>query len=328
MFPDDNVWNMPIDTLPVDSHSAAYITTIGSTTGVHPDFGTVYQGAPNGIPYVIVPQNQPLVAITFGYWDESDPGPYPIPVNPPIEGGSGSSGDRHVLILRQGDCKLFEIFHAYPQPGGTWTGTSGALWDLTSNSLRPNTWTSGDAAGLPMLPGLVRYEEVQAGEIRHALRFTCELTRNQHVWPARHHASSSTDSARPPMGQRFRLKSDVNIAGYPAEVQVILRALKKYGIILADNGGNWFISGVPNSSWNDGHLASISGIKGSDFEAVDESSMIVNADSGAAVLCTGDINGSGPCGVCPPDVVPRGGDGVVGVNDLLAVITTWGTCRP
>lgn len=341
--PPSDVWNTPVDTLPVDGNSAAYIQTIGPTKGLHPDFGTTYQGAPNGIPYVIVPRSQPLVEVSFLYDDESDPGPYPIPPDAPIEGGPDSTGDRHILIVREGDCMLFELYRAFPQEDGTWTADSGAIFDLNSNALRPDTWTSADAAGLPMLPGLVRYEEVQAGEISHALRFTCNLTRKAHVWPARHHASTSTSPARPPMGQRFRLKASFDISPYPPEVQVILKALKKYGMILADNGSDWYISGVPNPDWDDDALAAIGDVKGINFEAVDESSLMVNADSGQAAPCMpGDVDANGavniddlfeviaswgPCSFCPADIWPEGGgDGIVEVDDLFTIVNTWGAC--
>jgi hypothetical protein len=346
IFPGNNVWNTPIDTLPVDSNSAAYITTIGPNTGLHPDFGTVYQGAPNGIPYVIVPANQAMVNVTFTYWEDSDPGPYPIPPNPPIEGGPNSTGDRHILILQQGTCKLFELYAAYPPQhvGDPWTAGSGAIFDLSSNALRTDTYTSADAAGLPMLPGLVRYEEVQTGVINHALRFTCVNTRKAHIWPARHDASTSTSLSRPPMGQRFRLKSTFVIAStLPQEAKVILTAMKKYGIILADNGSNWYISGVPNPLWNDSNLAAINTVHGSDFEAVDESSLRVQIDSAQASHCPshadvngdsnvniddllGVINGWGVCNHCGPDVAPAGGNNVVNIDDLLAVINGWGPC--
>ena len=281
IFPADNVWNTRIDTLPVHPRSNDYIATIGPTTGLHPDFGTVWLGAPIGIPYTTVPGTQTPVTITFGYDDESDPGPYPIPSDAPIEGGPSSTGDRHVLVVDRGNCVLYEMFDAWPQAGGSWSAGSGAVYTLTSNALRPNGWTSADAAGLPILPGLVRYDEVAAGAINHALRFTASRTQDAHVWPARHDASTSTDPARPPMGQRFRLKASFDISGYPPEVQVILQALKTYGMILADNGSNWYISGVPDSRWDDDTLVSqLQKVKGSDFEAVDESGLMVDPDSG------------------------------------------------
>lgn len=281
IFPADNVWNTPIDHLPVDSNSSAYISSIGATTGLHPDFGTIWEGAPIGIPYNIVPGTQPEVDITFDYYDESDPGPYPIPPDAEIEGGDESSGDRHILVLDNDNCILYETFYSWPQEDGSWWAGSGAVYDLQSNALRPSGWTSADAAGLPILPGLVRYDEVASGEITHALRFTVQYTRKAFIWPARHYASNLTSTNYPPMGQRFRLKAGFDIAGFSPEVQVILRALKKYGMILADNGSNWYISGVPDSRWNDDNLVSeLRLVKGSDFEAVDERSLVVDPDSG------------------------------------------------
>jgi hypothetical protein len=278
LLPADNIWNVPIDNLPVAARSDDFINTIGRSTSLHPDFGANWNGGPFGIPYLVVPATQPLLPINFtDYGDESDPGPYPIPLNAPIEGGS----DRHVLVVRQGECKLYELFDAAPNGGG-WDAASGAVYTLTLNGpLRPDGWTSADAAGLPILPGLVRYDEVAAGEIHHALRFTANLTQKLHVWPARHDASSSTNPVRPPMGQRFRLKASVNIASYPPQVQVIFRALKTYGLILADNGSNWYISGAPDARWDDDMLVTaFRSLKGSDFEAVDVSSLMVNPDSG------------------------------------------------
>lgn len=283
VFPADNIWNVPVDDLPVDPSSDVYVQTIGASAGVHPDFGTVFMGVPNGIPFVTVPGSQPLVDVTF-FWDnESDPGPYPIPPNAPIEGGPAAGGDRHVLVIDRGACVLYELFNAFPPSGGApWMAHSGAVFDLASNDLRPDTWTSGDAAGLPIFPGLARYEEVAAGEIRHALRFTAPETRSAHIWPARHDASSLTGSQYPPMGQRFRLRSDFDESGFPQQVQVILRALKKYGMILADNGSSWFISGAPSSMWDDDALHELHQVQGSDFEAVDVSSLIVDPDSAQA----------------------------------------------
>jgi len=290
VFADNNVWNLPVDTLPVDSNSADYIETIGATSGVHPDFGSgLWDGGPIGIPYVEVPGTQAAVPVVFEYADESDPGPYPIPVTAPIEGGSQSTGDRHVLVLDTGHCTLYELYRAYRQADDSWHAGSGAVFNLTSNALRPATWTSADAAGLPILPGLVRYSEVAAGSIDHALRFTAPATRNAFIWPARHDASELTALAYPPMGQRFRLKAGFNIAGFPPQVQVILRALKKYGMILADNGAAWFISGVPDARWNNTVLRRLSGVSGAAFEAVDESGLMVDVDSAQASLA-GSIN--------------------------------------
>jgi hypothetical protein len=280
MFPSDNLWNVPVDTLPVDANSNAYVTTIGATKLAHPDFGTVYAGAPNGIPFVVVSGAQPRVAVSFDYAGESDPGPYPIPPDAPIEGGPQSTGDRHVLVVDRDGAKLYELFAAYPNPDGSWHAGSGAVFDLTSNALRPATWTSADAAGLPILPGLVRYEEVFVGEIDHALRFTAPQTRNTYIWPARHKASSLTGLNYPPMGQRFRLKASVDISTFGPNVQRILRALKKYGMFLADNGSSWYISGAPDPRWDDNELHQLSQLHGSDFEAVDESSLMVDPNSG------------------------------------------------
>ncbi len=283
IFPADNIWNTPIDNLPVSPDSAAYINSIGGSRGLHPDFGAgLWDGGPIGIPYIVVDGSQPKVAVTFDYADESDPGPYPIPPNVPIEGGSNSTGDRHILIVDSTNGLLYELWSAYPQPDGTWRAGSGAIFNLKSNQLRPAGWTSSDAAGLPIFPGLVRYDEVQAGEIRHAIRFTVQTTQRAYVWPARHYASSNTSTSVPPMGQRFRLRTDFDVSGFPADVQVILNAMKKYGIIVADNGSNWYISGVPDERWDNDELATMGKVKGSDFEAVDVSGLMVNPDSGQA----------------------------------------------
>lgn len=283
VLPADNIWNVPVDAFPVDPDSDTYIATIGAATNVHPDFGTVWDGAPIGIPWVSVPGSQPVVPVTFTYSDESDPGPYPIPPDAPIEGGPESDGDRHVLVVDRDRCILYEMFYAFPQnDGASWTAGSGAVFDLGSNALRTAGWTSADAAGLPLLPGLVRYEEVMAGEIRHALRFTAPQTRKAYVWPARHFASSLTGPEYPPMGQRFRLRGDFDISGFSAPVQVILIALKKYGMMLADNGAPWYISGVPNPAWDDDMLRELRQLVGADFEAVDVSFLIVDPDSGQA----------------------------------------------
>ena len=302
IFPADNIWNTPVADLPLNPNSSAFINTIGPTLGLHPDFGSgTWNGGPIGIPYSVVEGSQPEVNITFDYVDESDPGPYPIPPNALIEGGSQSSGDRHVLVLDRGNCILYELFSAYPQPDGSWQAGSGAYFDLNSNALRPSGWTSADAAGLPILPGLVRYDEVAAGEIRHALRFTAPQTRSDYVWPARHEASSLTGAQIPPMGQRFRLKAGFDISRFSAPVRVILQAMKTYGLILADNGSAWYISGAPDSRWdNDMLVSELAQIKGSDFEAVDVSSLMVDPDSGLAIQNAGaggnSNNGSGSAG--------------------------------
>jgi len=281
LFPADNIWNTPVDTLPVGANSNLYINTIGADDNVHADFGSgLWDGGPIGIPFTTVPGNQPKVAVTFDYDDESDPGPYPIPPDAPIEGGDDSDGDRHVLVVDRENCILYELYDAHPQKNGSWTAGSGAIYDLNSHELREAGWTSADAAGLPILPGLVRYEEVAAGEIDHALRFTVPQTRMEYTWPARHYASSLTGTKYPPMGQRFRLKAGFDISGFSPEVQVILRALKKYGMILADNGSSWFVSGVPDERWDNDTLRELHDVKGSDFEAVDVSSLMIDPDSG------------------------------------------------
>ena len=267
-FPDDNPWNTPIDKLPVDANSATYINSIGRDKALHPDFGTVWQGAPNGIPYVVVGGQQPKVPLRFQYADESDAGSYPIPPDAPIEGGPNGTGDRHILELDRDNEKLYEVFSAYREGEG-WRAGSGAIFDLKSNALRPAGWTSADAAGLPIFPGLVRYDEVvELKEIRHALRFTVKKTRRAYVHPARHWASKSKDASLPPMGMRVRLKADYDISKFPPEAQVILRCLKTYGMLLADNGGDWYISGAPHPRWNDEAIATLKRIKGKDLEVV------------------------------------------------------------
>ncbi|MBS1726580.1 MAG: hypothetical protein JST51_07650 [Armatimonadetes bacterium] len=268
IFPVDDPWNTRIDTEPVDPNSANLIASIGLTGSLHPDFGANWNGGPFGIPYVIVEGTQKKVNVAFDYADESDPGPYPIPSDAPIEGGANSSGDRHVLVIDKDNWTLYELYAAYPQRDGTWTAGSGAIFDMTNGTTRPAGWTSADAAGLPILPGLVRFDEVSKGAINHALRFTVAQTRHAYVAPARHYASSSTDPDRPPMGMRVRLKASFDISGYPASAQVILTALKKYGMFVADNGSNWYVSGAPDARWNDDELNTLKQVKGSDFEVV------------------------------------------------------------
>jgi hypothetical protein len=285
IFPADNIWNTPVDTLPVDANSAAYINTMGSDRTLHPDFGAgLWEGGPIGIPYRTVTSSQAKVTVTFDYADESDAGPYPIPTDAPIEGGPAGDGDRHVLLLDQNDCMLYELFYAFPQNDGSWTAGAGAIFDLDTHTLRPDSWTSADAAGLPILPGLVRYDEVASGEIRHAIRFTASQTRRAYVWPARHHASNLTATNYPPMGQRFRLRADFALDGFSPTIQVILRAMQKYGIILADNGSDWYISGVPDERWDNDLLRELRQLTGSNFEAVDVTSLMVHPDSGQVRL--------------------------------------------
>jgi hypothetical protein len=269
-FPADNPWNTPVDQDPVDASSDTLIARIGLTRGLHPDFGANYNGGPFGIPYVVVGGTTPGVGVTFDYADESDPGPYPIPADAPIEGGAAAGGDRHVLVIDRDHWKLYELFAAYPVAGSaTWTAGSGAIFDLGSDALRPSGWTSADAAGLPIFPGLVRYDEVvEQGAILHALRFTVSHTRHGYVYPARHYASSDTSPLVPPMGMRVRLKASYDISGYPASARVILQALKTYGMIVADNGSDWFISGAPDARWNDTELNTLKQVQGGNFEVV------------------------------------------------------------
>ncbi len=268
VFPADNPWNADISRYPVHPESAAYIRSIGSNGELHPSFGTVWEGTPNGIPYQVVGGSQPLVSITYtAYGDESDPGPFPIPDDAPVEGGDRSDGDRHVIVVDRDRHMLYELYRAFKVPRG-WEAESGARWSLDSNELRPKYWTSADAAGLPVFPGLVRYLEASAGEIRHALRFTVSRTQRGFIHPARHFASTSSDPALPPMGLRLRLKAGVDISGFSPRNQAILRALKKYGMIVADNGGDWFLCGAPDERWDDDDLHQLHRIRGRDFEAV------------------------------------------------------------
>lgn len=274
-FPADNPWNTGISGAPVDPASEALIASCG-IRNLHPDFGTVWNGAPIGIPYIVVDGSEPRAPVTFGYNDESDPGPYPLPADAPIEGGSGTNGDRHVLVVDRDNWMLYELFAAVPENGGTgWHAGSGAIFDLRSNAFRPAGWTSADAAGLPIFPGLVRYDEaVEQGEIRHALRFTCPSTRRAYVPPARHWASSSTNPALPPMGMRVRLKADFDTARFPSEVRVILEALKRYGMFLADNGTGWYLSGAPDSRWDDDRLGALKTVSSTAFEVVRMEGMV------------------------------------------------------
>jgi hypothetical protein len=258
-----------------------YVASIGATAGLKADFGSgLWNGGPIGIPFVTVGAGQPPVGITFDYADESDPGPYPIPANSPIEGGPAADGDRHVLVVDTSACRLYETFATYPNNDGTWHAGSGAVFDLRSNALRPNGWTSADAAGLPILPGLVRYDEVAAGVINHAIRITVPRTQKAYVWPARHYASSRTDANLPPMGLWLRLRADFDISGFAPPAQVILTALKKFGAIVADNGSAWYMSGAPDERWNNDVLHTLGAVPGSAFEAVDTSSLMADPNSG------------------------------------------------
>ena len=273
VLPANNPWNQRVDRLPAAKNSAALIASIGLNRPVHPDFGTVYAGAPNGIPFVIVGGATKRVQVRFDYADESDRGPYPIPPSAPIEGGPSSSGDRHVIVVDSATCTDYELFAAYPhRHGAYWTAGSGAIFNLRSNHLRPAGWTSADAAGLPILPGLARYDEVARGSIDHALRFTAPCTAPRYVYPARHEASTCS-GFYPPMGLRVRLRANVDISRLPSQARVVAQALKTYGMILADNGSPWYISGAPNPRWNDDALHRLDRLTGRDFEVVDTSSL-------------------------------------------------------
>lgn len=281
VFPADNIWNTRIDQLPVSPSSTTWVNTIGAAALLHPDFGSgTYNGAPIGIPYVTVPGTQTKYPATFLYQSDSDTGPYAIPLNAPIEGGSAS--DRHAISVDVNNCILYEIYAAYPQ-AASWQGGSGVIFNLLSNALRPATLTSADAAGLPIFSGLLRYDEVLAGEIRHAIRFTVPQTQRAYVWPGRHYASSLTGTQYPPMGARFRLKASFNTSGFSAANQIILTALKRYGMMLADNGSAWYISGAPDARWNNDDLHALTAIAGSNFEAVDVSPLMVNVNSAQAL---------------------------------------------
>jgi hypothetical protein len=270
VFKADDPWNRDVSKDPIDPNSDTFIESIGRDRRLHPDFGTVWEGAPSGIPYVVVDRNQPRVPVVFETADESDKGPYPIPADAPVEGGPQSKGDRHVIVIDRDNWRLYELFAAYPVDGGkSWKAGSGAIFDLANNTTRPHTWTSADGAGLPIFPGLVRYEEViEQKEIRHALRFTVPKTRRAYAAPARHWASRSDDAKLPPMGMRVRLKADYDVSTFPPAAQVILGALKKHGMLLADNGGPWFVSGAPDPRWNDEDLHTLKRVRGKDFEVV------------------------------------------------------------
>lgn len=283
-FPADNWWNTDISGYPVHANSDAIISAIGADEYMHPDFGTVWAGSPIGIPYVTVAPSQQKVPVNFYYGDESDPGPYPIPSDVPVEGqpvgqpNSGSfGGDRHVIVLDETACILYELYDAHPVSSGqSWDAGSGAIFDLTSNNLRPDYWTSADAAGLPIYPGLVRYDEVvEDGVIDHALRFTVSQTRQAFIHPATHWASSNTSADLPPMGMRFRMKASYDCSWASNEVQVICTALKTYGMFVADNGADWYLSGAPDSRWDDDRLGDLKDVPGSAFEVVETGEPVV-----------------------------------------------------
>jgi hypothetical protein len=288
LFPSNNIWNARIDGLPVHSHSNDWVNSIGRNTGFHMDFGSgTWDGGPIGIPYNFADETTPRVAVNFYYPAESDRGPYPIPANPLIEYGS----DHHLLIVDKSTCRLYEIYDA-SYSGGIWHAGSGAIWNLSSNALRPDTWTSADAAGLSILPGLIRYEEIANGKIEHAIRFTAAQT-NRYIWPARHLTSDDPNAPQiPPMGARFRLKASFDISRYAPQMQVILRAMKTYGIILADNGSNWYVSGAPDARWNNDMLHTLDNLTGNDFEAVDTFLLMIDRNSGEAKTTAVTISGN------------------------------------
>jgi hypothetical protein len=267
LFPETNVWNKPVGKLPLRSNSRKIVRAIGAHLPVHADFGSgTYGGGPIGIPITVVDSSQSASTVDFEYDNESDAGPYPIPNDVAIEGGGDSDGDRHAIIVHSDSCTLYELFALYPAP---WSAGSGAIWSLSSNALRPRGWTSADAAGLPILPGLVRYEEVAAGHIHHAIRFTVSRSKRGYVYPARHFASSLTSNSLPPMGLRLRLRANYPVSGFPYQAQVVLKALKRYGMIVADNGSSWYLTGTPDPGWDNDQLHTLGKVKGSDFHVVD-----------------------------------------------------------
>jgi hypothetical protein len=272
ILPADNALNQEVATAPVSPNSAAYVASIGATAYLHPDFST---DPKYGIPYSVVGSEQPGVPVKLGkYRSESDPGPYPVPPGATIEGGGKNGrGDKHVLVLQEGTCKLYELYKAHLE-GQEWKAAAGAVFDLRSDALRPEGWTSADAAGLPIFPLLARYPEVHAGQIDHALRVTVPQTQRGYIHPATHFASSSSDAGLPPMGLRLRLKASYDLSGFYGQSLVVLQALKRYGLIVADNGSPWFITGAPNAGWDDQDLEQIKRVPGSEFEAVDTGAIL------------------------------------------------------
>lgn len=283
MFPSNNVWNTPIANLPVNTHSAAWLAAMSSSsTNLHPDFGPSGDPSlPYGIPYVVIAATHPLVSVSFDYVAESDRGPYPFSATTPIEGGQAATGDRHAIMVNPKTCTLYELYDAHYSRSRSTAG-SGAIWNLRSNKLRPAGWTSADAAGLPILPGLVSYTEVLSGKITHAIRMTADVTNTAYIWPARHEAGARADTSLPPMGARFGLKTTYDISRYSKSAQVILRAMQRYGLILADNGSNWYFQGVADRRWPIALVDELKSIPASAFQAVDESSLEISANSGVA----------------------------------------------
>ena len=283
VFPANNYWHADISKLPVDRHSAAWMSHMSPDSNLHPDFGPSFgaQPVPYGIPYTVVRHSHLRVHVHFTYASESDNVGYPLGSDSKIEGGANADGDRHVLIVDRGTCRLYELYDVH-HSGSRWTAGSGATWLLTSNKLRPAGWTSADAAGLPILPGLLRLEEVQAGHVDHAIRFTTNITDRRYIWPARHQAGSVDDRSYPPMGARFRLKASFPISSYRKDTRVVLRAMKKYGLVLADNGSPWYFQGTSEKGWPNGMLDELKTIPAKAFEAVDTSSLKQASNSARA----------------------------------------------
>lgn len=281
-FPADNVWRAPVAGLPVHRSSAAYVASIGADRPVHADFGSgTWDGGPIGIPVTTVARGQAGVKVSFEYAGESDRVAYPIPAGARIEGGPGADGDRHVILYDPSACRVYELYRAFPGAKGTWRAGSGAVFDLRTNRLRPAGWTSADAAGLSIFAGLVRYDEVAAGHVDHAIRVTVPRTRAGYVWPARHQASDLTDPALPSMGLRLRLRAGVDVSKLPRQARIVATAMQRYGVIVADNGSAWYISGDPDERWDNDALAALGRLRGRDFEAVDTTSLMISKDSAA-----------------------------------------------
>jgi len=282
IFPADNWWHADVSKLPVHPRSKAWLSHMSPTSKLHPDFGPSYgaQPVPYGIPYTIVTNSHPTHHVSFTYADESDQVAYPVGTDTKIEGGSNATGDRHAVIINRDTCRLYELYDLRHTSKG-WTAGSGALWSLKSDRLRPAGWTSADAAGLAILPGLLRWPEVKAGHIDHAIRFTTNITDRHYVWPARHQAGSVSNLNYPPMGARFRLKASFPISGYRADTQVVLRAMKRYGLVLADNGSPWYFQGAQSTGWPTGLLDQLKTIPASAFVAVDTSSLKISNSSAA-----------------------------------------------
>lgn len=283
VFPADNYWHADISKLPVDKHSSQWLSHMSPSSNLHPDFGPSFgaQPVPYGIPYTVVAHSHARVHVHFTYASESDDVGYPLGSDSKIEGGSTASGDRHVLIVDRGTCRLFELYDVH-HANGRWTAGSGATWSLTSDKLRPAGWTSADAAGLSILAGLLRLDEVKAGHVDHAIRFTTDVTDRRYIWPARHEAGSVSDSSYPPMGARFRLKAGFPISSYRADTRVVLRAMKHYGLVLADNGSPWYFQGTSEQGWPNAMLDELKSIPARAFEAVDTSGLKVSNSSARA----------------------------------------------